>query len=124
MRSRLKHAAAFILVGHGLVHLLGTVVYLELVTVDELPYKTTLFGGYVNVVATGIRVFAVLCGLAAIGFVASAAGMVTDRDGWRTALLAVTLFSLALTLANWTVASAGIAVNMAILVGLWLEGRR
>jgi hypothetical protein len=124
MRTRLKYAAAIVLVAHGFVHLLGTVAYLELAAIEELPYKTTLFGGHVDVGDTGIRIFGLLWGLASIVFVTSAVALVFDRGRWRSLLLVVTLFSLLITVVDWTVAYAGIVVNLAILGGLWFETRR
>ena len=37
--------AAILLILHGLIHLIGTVVYTKLGTVKGLSYKTTLLGG-------------------------------------------------------------------------------
>lgn len=70
------YAAAAFLALHGIVHLLGTAVYLELAEVADFPYKTTLLGGWWDVGRAGIRVFGVLWAVAAVGFVASAVALV------------------------------------------------
>lgn len=118
MAGPLAYLAAFVLVAHGLAHLLGTAVYLELAEIADLPYKTTLLGGAVDVGDVGIRVFGVLWAVAAVGFVVSAGAMLVEWDAWRSLLLGVTIFSLVLTLLDWSVAYAGVVVNLAILVVL------
>ncbi len=118
MRSLLTSVGSIILLGHGMVHLLGTVVYLELADVAEFPYKTTLLGGAVNGGDMGMRAFGVLWAVAAIGFVAAAGAVVIDWDHWPLVVGAVTVFSLTLTVFDYTVAYAGIVVNLGILVAV------
>ncbi|PCR91036.1 ABC transporter permease [Natrinema ejinorense] len=115
MAGIVTYLIAFVLAAHGLVHLLGFTVYLDLATVAEFPYKTTLLGGAVDVGDGGVRVFGVLWGVAAVGFVVSAGAFLTDWQSWRWLLVAVTLFSLALTVLDWTVAYAGVVANLGIL---------
>lgn len=117
------YAAALVLVAHGLVHLLGTVVYLDLATVAEFPYKTTLLGGAFDVGDAGIRVYGLLWAVAAVGFIASAIALLTDWQSWRLLLFAVTAFSLGLTVLDWSVASAGVVVNLGILAALGIQSR-
>jgi len=118
-----RSLGAVVLVAHGLVHLLGTAVYLELVDVADFPYKTTLLGGVVDVGAAGMAVFGVLWAVAAVGFVASAGALVTDRDQWRPVLTGVALFSLLLTGLDYTVAYTGVVVNLGILAAVVLSAR-
>ncbi|WP_440767148.1 ABC transporter permease [Natronorubrum sp. DTA7] len=118
MRSLLTYVGLIILVGHGIVHLLGTVVYLGLADVAEFPYKTTLLGGAVNVGDMGMRVFGALWAVAAIGFVAAAGAVLVDWDHWPLLVSAVAVFSLALTVLDYTVAYAGIVANLGILVAV------
>lgn len=123
MRKYLPYVAAVALAPHGLIHLLGIGVYFELVEMADLPYKTTLLGGAINVGDAGIRVFALLTAVAGVGFVASAVALVTGWRYWREVLLTVTVFSLVLTTLDWTVASAGVLANLAILAGLFVLSR-
>lgn len=109
-----------LLVLHGTVHVLGTAVYLQLAEIPEFPYKTTLLGGRWDLGPGGIRVFGLLWAGAAVGFLIAAAALALDRSPWRTILIGVTLFSLVLTTLDWTVAYAGIVVNVSILLGLGL----
>ena len=48
------------LIAHGLVHLLGFVVNWQLASLAEMPYKTTLLAGALDVGATGIRAVGLL----------------------------------------------------------------
>ena len=106
---------AVLLVGHGLVHLLGFVVPWRLATLEEMPYKTTVLAGNLDVGATGIRVVGLFWLLAAIGFVVAGGGAFTQQPWWGTVTLGVTLFSLALCILGWPEARFGLLVNLAIL---------
>lgn len=44
MARWVSYFAAFVLIAHGLIHLLGTMVYLQLGEVSGFPYKTSLLG--------------------------------------------------------------------------------
>ena len=123
MASIPTYLGAFVLTAHGLVHLLGTAVYLGLADVAEFPYKTTLLGGAVEVGDLGIRLFGVLWAVAAIGFVVSAGALVTGRDQWQLLLVGVATFSLLLTGLDYTVAYAGIVVNLGVLAAVALSFR-
>ncbi|RQG94748.1 ABC transporter permease [Natrarchaeobius oligotrophus] len=123
MRTYLPYVAAVALAIHGVIHFLGIGVYFELVEMADLPYKTTLLGGAIDVGDAGIRVFALLTAVAGVGFVASALALVTGWRYWREILLGVTAFSLVLTTLDWTVASAGVLANLTILAGLFVMPR-
>ncbi|TYL39958.1 ABC transporter permease [Natronococcus pandeyae] len=118
MSRLLTYVGSIVLLGHGMIHLLGTAVYLGLADVAEFPYKTTLLGGAVNVGDVGMRVFGVLWAVAAIGFVAAAGAVLVDWDHWPLVVGAVAIFSLGLTTLDYTVAYAGIVVNLGILVAV------
>ena len=112
--------ASVILVLHGLVHLMGTAAYLKLAEVQQLPYKTTVLGGRWDLGSSGTAVFGILWAVAAIGFVLTAIALFGNWDWWRSVLIGVTLFSLVLTSLDWGVAYAGVVVNIAILLILYL----
>ena len=61
--------------------------------------------------------------LAAIGFVASAGALVTDWEQWRLVLIGVAMFSLLLTVLDYTVAYAGVVVNRGILIAVAVSVR-
>jgi len=120
MLKALTWAAALVLALHGLVHLMGTTVYMKLGELEGMPYKTTLLDGRWDLGDGGIRVFGALWAVAAVAFVAAAAGWLGGWDAWRPVLVGATLLSLALTVLDATRAPVGIAVNLGILVALWL----
>lgn len=115
--------ATIVLVLHGLIHLMGTVAYMKLAVIQQLPYKTTVLGGRWDLGAGGIAVYGVLWGVAAVGFVVAALAFWLGWAGWQPLLLGVTLLSLALTALDWDVAFAGVILNIVILALLGLGPR-
>ncbi|OVE83277.1 hypothetical protein [Natronolimnobius baerhuensis] len=120
----LPYLAALALAIHGLIHFLGIGVYFEAVQMADLPYKTTLLDGAIDVGDVGIRIFAVLTAVAGVGFIVSAVALVTNWRYWRQLLLAVTVFSLVCTTFDWSVASMGVLANLAILAVLLVQLRQ
>jgi hypothetical protein len=115
--------AAIVLALHGLIHLMGTAVYLKLANIEGLPYKTTLLGGHWDVGERGIRVFGALWAVAAVGFVVAAVALLAGWAWWQPALVGVVLVSLVLTTLDWSNAFAGALMNSIILAVLWLGPR-
>lgn len=120
MLKALTWAAALVLAMHGLIHLMGTTVYMKLGELEGMPYKTTLLDGRWDLGDGGIRVFGALWAVAAAAFVAAAVGWLGGWDAWRPVLVGATLLSLVLTTLDGTRAPVGIAVNLGVLVALWL----
>ena len=118
MRKILGISVFIILNLHGIVHLMGTAVYLRLGEDESMGYKTTLLGGRWDLGETGIGVIGVLWAVAALGFIAVALALASQWRWARPALLGVTLFSLALTILDWERAYAGAVINIAILAVL------
>jgi hypothetical protein len=123
MPRTLAQVAMVVLVLHGLIHLLGTAVYLRVAELAEMPYKTALLGGAWEVGDGGMRLFGMLWALATLGFVAAAAAWLLGLGGWPTLLVGVTLFSLALTALDYQTAFVGFAVDVAILAVLAVAPR-
>ena len=114
--------AAVVLVAHGLIHLMGTTVYLRLGEIKGFAYKTTLLGGRWDIGAAGIGVFGALWAIAAVGFIVAAIGMLTGSSWWQPVLISVTVCSLILTALDSSLAFAGIALNIVILFALfWMR---
>lgn len=115
--------AAVVLILHGLVHLMGTVVYTKLGVVKGFSYKTTLLGGRWDLGENGMGVFGALWAVVAVGFLVAAVALLASWSWWKPVLIGVTLFSLVLTSLDWGVAIAGVIVNLGILAVLGLGPR-
>lgn len=68
MSKWMLYLAGFVLIAHGLIHLMGTTVYMRLGDIIGFTYKTTLLGGRWDVGSAGISVFGLLWAVAAVGF--------------------------------------------------------
>ncbi|MDZ4717376.1 MAG: hypothetical protein SH847_02820 [Roseiflexaceae bacterium] len=115
--------ASIILVLHGLIHIMGTTVYMQLGVIQGLPYKTTVLGGRWDLGASGMALYGALWAVAAIGFVVAAVALMGGWSWWQPVLVGVTLFSLVLTGLDWGGAFAGVILNIIILALLWLGPR-
>ena len=51
---------AALLIGHGIAHLVGFVVPWRLVTSAEVPYRTTMLAGSVDLGAAGVRLLGIV----------------------------------------------------------------
>jgi hypothetical protein len=107
--------AAVVLIVHGLIHLMGTAVYVRHAEIKGLSYKTTLLGGRWELGDAGIRIFGALWILPAVGFVAAALALFAGWMWWKPVLVGVALVSLALTALDWSSAFMGAIVDIVIL---------
>jgi hypothetical protein len=121
--SFIKTIAALILIAHGLIHLMGTIVYMKLGEIQGFNYKTTLLGGRWDLGVNGIRSFGALWIFPAVGFIVIGIALLMNLSWWRSMLVPVTLFSLILTDVDWNIAYAGVIVNIAILSLVWWSPR-
>ena len=120
MKRLTRCIASLILVLHGLVHLMGTAVYLKLAEIEGLPYKTTLLNCSWDVGQSGMIFFGVLWALAGGGFLIGGVAWLAGKKLNRALLLITTCFSLLLTLLDYQSAFAGAVLNGMILL-LWLS---
>jgi hypothetical protein len=114
----MRIALAVLFIVHGIAHLPGFVVPWRLAALSEMPYKTSVIGGAVDLGPVGFRLVRILWLLAGLGFVI--AGVATFRNSpvWPTLGLVVTLFSLGLSVLGWPEARVGLALNLLLLVYL------
>lgn len=117
----MKHIRAFVavvLAAHGLIHLIGFVVPWRIATLDGFAFRTTAFGGQLSLGETGAQLLGLAWLIVSVGFRVAAAGI------WRAASWAVSLAgvlavaSLAVCVLGLPETSAGIAGNLALLVGI------
>jgi hypothetical protein len=110
----MRFVLAILLGAHGVAHLVGFVASWKLATLAELPYKTTIFSGRVDVGDAGIRVMGVLWLLAALAFLIAAFAVAT-RTGWGIRFtLAAVVASLILCAVGWPDARIGVGVNVGL----------
>ena len=114
--SILYFAAAFFLLAHGLVHLIGVVVYWQLAEVEEFPpYKNTLLNGRWEIGDIGMRIYGLFWLIATLGFAAAAVGMVLRQDWWTPMLFRTSFFSLVVNALDWEWAKYGVILDSLIL---------
>jgi hypothetical protein len=119
----MRFVLAFFLLAHGVAHLVGFVSSWKLATLAELPYKTTVFSGRIDVGDTGIRVLGVVWLLTALAFLVAAFAVATET-GWAVRFtLAAVIASLILCVVGWPDARIGVAVNVGLALLLAIGAR-
>jgi hypothetical protein len=119
----MRIALAVLMLLHGTAHLPGFVASWRPVPLKEMPYRTTILAGRVEVGDTGISFVGVLWLAAALAFALIAASALMQRTWWVPAATAVAVASLLLSVLGLPDARIGIAVNLALLTALLLGGR-
>jgi hypothetical protein len=119
----MRFVLSFLLVAHGIAHLVGFISSWELATLAELPYKTTVFSGRVDLGDTGIRVVGVLWLLAALAFLVAANALATGMRWAGQIILLAVITSALLCVAGWPEARLGLAVNVALALVLAIGAR-
>ena len=114
---------AFALLAHGVAHLVGFVSSWKLATLPELPYKTAVFAGRIDVGDAGIQLIGVLWLLTAIAFLIAASAVAMARGWAGRFMLAVVIASLMLCIVGWPDARIGVAVNVGLLLLLGVASR-
>ena len=112
----MRFALAALMILHGMAHLAGFAGSWHLGA--DLPYKTTVLGGRVDLGDAGIRVAGVLWLVVALAFVVAGVGVALNYDWWLKATLYVVAASLGLTMIELPQAKLGLFVNLAILASV------
>lgn len=112
-----------ILAGHALAHLPGFLVPWGLATFSELPYRTTVLSGRVEVGDTGIRILGVVWLLLAVAFAGLAAGTFFRAEWVVPGIAAAVAVSMALSILGWPEARVGVLANL-VVAGLLFWGVR
>jgi hypothetical protein len=89
----------------------------------ELPYKTTVLSGRIDVGDAGIRVLGVLWLLTALAFLVAASAVTTATDWASRFVLGAVIASLMLCVAGWPDARIGVAVNVGLALLLAIGAR-
>ena len=114
----MRYVLAAFLAAHGIAHLVGFVVPWRLMTAADLPYKTTIFAGRVDLGADGIRMIGLLWLATAVAFLAASVTWALDLRSAFVLLAVAVAASTMLCVVDWPEARIGLLVNVAILAAL------
>ncbi len=113
--------AAVTLIIHGIIHLMGFIVYWNKRDLEGgMKYKTTLLNGRWDLEDRSMKWFGVLWLLSMIGFIVTGVGLATEQPWWQFLLVPVTILSLVVCVLDWGYAYAGAALDIVILILLVL----
>ena len=113
----MRLALALLMGLHGITHLAGFAGSFHLTAAADLPYKTTILGGRVDL-GGGIRLMGILWLALSAVFVVIAAGTALNTTWWASAAGVAATISLVMTLLEMPQARIGMLVNLAILAAL------
>lgn len=110
----MRFALAAFLIAHGVAHVVGFAVPWRLVSASDVPYRTTLLAGTIDVGDVGARAVGVIWLLAAVAFVLLGTAVLA---GWRvhSPLFIVLGLSLVLCALGWPDTRIGAVVNIVLL---------
>jgi hypothetical protein len=108
-----------IIIAHGVAHLVGFLTYWKIASFEEMPYKTILLSGVLDVGDVGIRIVGILWLLTGLAFVVVGVGIITLQPWWFPLILYITIFSLIMCILGWPDARFGVLVNIIILAFLF-----
>ena len=123
LETGMRFVLAFVIAAHGIAHLVGFISSWRLATLAELPYKTTIFSGRLDVGDAGIRVIGVLWLLAALAFLVGPIAVTTEASWAGRFLFAAVIASTLLCVAGWPDARIGLAVNLGLALVLAIGAR-
>lgn len=112
----MRFALAAIFAVHGFAHLVGFIVPWRWVDLKEMPYKTTLLAGRIDVGPVGIRAVSILWLLAGLAFFVMAVAAVLVLPWWLATSSVVSAGSLVLCILGWPDSRIGAFINLGILV--------
>jgi hypothetical protein len=101
---------------HGFAHLVGFVVPWRISRMEEMPYKTTLLNGKIDLGATGIRIIGICWLILALTFFSAAGAILFHQPWWNATVFYASTVSLILCLLSWPDARIGAFINLIVLV--------
>jgi len=117
----LRYALSALLAAHGVAHLVGFLVPWRLISAPDMPFKTTLLAGRVDVGEAGIKVIGALWLLTAVAMVVAAAGVALQTRWAGILMLPVVAVSLVLCLVELPQARIGLVLNGVLVLTLLLH---
>jgi hypothetical protein len=112
---------AAILIGHGAAHVVGFAVPWKLVTSVEVPYRTTVLAGTLDIGPLGVRLIGILWLLVSVAFVSVAVGVLQHTTWWYREALMLVGVSLMLCVLALPESRPGLVAN-AVVVALLIAG--
>ena len=106
---------AAILLIHGFAHLVGFIVPWKIDNLKEMPYKTTLFNGKVDVGEIGTRIVGILLLIISIAFFTCGVGIFLHTNWWEWLTIITSIFSFFLCISGLLDARIGVFVNISII---------
>ena len=117
----MKIALAIFLFLHGLAHLVGFLVYWRLLKDKNIPYKTTLYPGNLEMGEDGIRLVGFFYLLTAAGFILVGYDLLAGALLWSRYIWYVTGFSILLCTTGLPDTRYGIFANVLLIIFLILN---
>jgi hypothetical protein len=114
---------AIILFIHGFAHLVGFVVPWKIANLKEMPYKTTLLNGKIDVGDFGIRLVGIIWLVIAVVFFICGVGLLLHSSWWQWLTIIVSVFSFFLCVSGLPDARIGIFVNILIVIFIFIAKR-
>ena len=119
----MRFIIASVLAVHGIAHLVGFIAAWQLMTLPELPYRTTVLGGGIDVGTPGIRVVGILWLAAAVACVIAGIALWLGTPWAMTFAFGTVIASLAMCVVGWPDARIGLVLNLILIAALVLTPR-
>jgi hypothetical protein len=114
----MRIALAILMAIHGIAHTAGFAESWRLAPASGVPYRTTVFGGRLDLGDAGIRTVGVLWLAVAIAFLGTAVATVLNAPWWQSAAAVSATASISLTFLELPQARIGTLINVIILASL------
>jgi len=114
------------LLAHAVAHIVGFAVPWRLATSADVPYRTTIVSGLIDLGPTGIKAVGVIWLALAVAFAAIAIGVLERTSWWYAAVLPLIGVSVVLCVLQWPDTRFGLLANGVILalllIGVGVRG--
>ena len=113
-----------LLVAHGVAHFVGFAVPWRLIASSDMPYKTTILAGRLDLGVSGIQAMGVLWLIVGLATMFAGAAWLLSWTNAALWTLAALIASVVLCLAEWPLTRIGLAVNVVALIALRFAAQR
>ena len=110
----MRLALSVLLIAHGVAHIVGFVVPWKLMVSPEVPYRTTILAGTIDIGDSGVRIVGVFWLMAGLAFVLLGSALLAGMTV-RAYLFAMLGVSLTLCAVGWPDARIGVVVNVVVI---------